>query len=237
MNIRGVINYKNIKIKKILLLTIALNLLACVNTNQEKLQTVQAEDKGEPEGPHTSTEWKIWAYSTAAPSFIASDCTVVDMDGTVLREGTNGWTAMPGNPRGMSDPENGWKDPHEAMPMVADAEGMKWAMAYMGVTKPQLDRDGWMDMLHGDMGEDNSVGMRMSIDGDGQIEIKTKETAEEGQWIVSGSHLMLMPKDPASLKGLTTDFNSGGPYIMFQGTGYDHVMIPVEGYYDYQAQK
>ncbi len=237
MNIRGVINYKNIKIKKILLLTIALNLLACVNTNQEKLQTVQAEDKGEPEGPHTSTEWKIWAYSTAAPSFIASDCTVVDMDGTVLREGTNGWTAMPGNPRGMSDPENGWKDPHEAMPMVADAEGMKWAMAYMGGTKPQLDRDGWMYMLHGDMGEDNSVGMRMSIDGDGQIEIKTKETAEEGQWIVSGSHLMLMPKDPASLKGLTTDFNSGGPYIMFQGTGYDHVMIPVEGYYDYQAQK
>ena len=90
MNIRGVINYKNFKIKKILLLTIALNLFACVNTNQEKLQTVQAEDKGEPEGPHTSTEWKIWAYSTAAPSFIASDCTVVDMDGTVLREGTNG---------------------------------------------------------------------------------------------------------------------------------------------------
>ena len=52
-----------------------------------------------------------------------------------------------------------------------------------------------------------------------------------------GAHLMLMPKDPASLKGQTTDFNSGGPYIMFEGTGYDHLMIPLEGYYDYQAQK
>jgi hypothetical protein len=63
----------------------------------------------EPTGPHTSAEWKIWAYSTAAPSFIASECTVLDVDGTVLREGTNGWTAMAANPRGMADPGNGWK--------------------------------------------------------------------------------------------------------------------------------
>ena len=159
------------------------------------------------------------------------------MDGSVLREGSNGWTAMPGNPRGMSNPEIGWKDPHEAMPMVTDAQGMKWAMAYMAGTKPELDHDGWMYMLHGDMGEDNSVGMRMSVNNDGKIDIKTKETAAEGQWIVSGPHIMLMPKDPSSLSGLTTDFNSGGPYIMFEGTGYDHVMIPVEGYYKYQPQK
>jgi hypothetical protein len=79
--------------------------------------------------------------------------------------------------------------------------------------------------------------MRLSVDSDGKIDIKEKETAAEGQWIVSGPHLMLMPKDPASLEGLTTDFNSGGPYIMFKGTGYDHVMIPVEGYYDYQPQQ
>ena len=63
---------------------------------------------------------------------------------------------MAGNPRGMSDPENGWKDPHEAMPMVMDAQAMKWAMAYMSGTKPELDHDGWMYMLHGDMGEDNT---------------------------------------------------------------------------------
>jgi len=226
--------------RKLLVLILVVNLSACNNIKQEASPSVEIDNNGEPEGPHTSTEWKIWAYSTAAPSFIASGCTVIDMDGSVLREGTNGWTAMSGNPRGMSgmsDSENGWKDPHEAMPMVADAQGMKWAMAYMGGKKPELDHDGWMYMLHGDMGEDNSVGMRMSVDSDGEIDIKTKETAEEGQWIVSGPHLMLMPKDPSSLAGLTTDFNSGGPYIMFEGTGYDHVMIPVEGYYDYQTQK
>ena len=111
---------------------------------------------GEPDGPHTSIEWKVWAYSTAAPSYIAANCTVVDVDGTVLREGTNGWTAMAANPRGMSDPENGWKDPHEAMPMVGDGPAMLWAMAYMGGKTPQMDTDGWAWMLHGDMGEDNT---------------------------------------------------------------------------------
>ena len=225
---------------KILLLFIfVLSLVACNNVSTETppQSPVDLTANGEPDGSHTSAEWKIWAYSTGAPSFIASNCTVIDVDGTVLREGTNGWTAMAGNPRGMSDPENGWKDAHEAMPMVADAQGMKWAMAYMGGTKPELDHDGWMYMLHGDMGEDNSVGMRLSVDSDGKIDIKEKETAAEGQWIVSGPHLMLMPKDPSSLEGLTTDFNSGGPYIMFKGTGYDHVMIPVEGYYDYQPQQ
>ena len=213
--------------KKIILLFVVLSLSACNNITAEPQVMQEKKTNGEPDGPHTSVEWKIWALSTAAPSFIAAKCTVIDSDGkTVLREGTNGWTAMAGNPRGMSDPENGWKDPHEAMPMVMDAQAMKWAMAYMSGTKPKLDHDGWMYMLHGDMGEDNTK----------QLVLK-KEDAADGHWIESGAHLMLMPKDPASLKGQTTDFNSGGPYIMFEGTGYDHLMVPLEGYYDYQAQK
>ena len=212
--------------KKLLVLLLFVNLFACNDITKETQAQVEINNDGEPEGPHTSTEWKIWAYSTAAPSFIASGCKVMESDGTVLREGTNGWTAMPGNPRGMSDPENGWKDPHEAMPMVMDAQAMKWAMAFMSGKKPELDHDGWMYMLHGDMGEDNTKQL-----------VFNKEDAAEGHWIESGPHIMLMPKDPSSLKGLTTDFNSGGPYIMFEGTGYDHVMIPLEGYYDYQPQK
>ena len=213
--------------KKIIILFVVLTLSACNNITTEPQVMQEKKTNGEPDGPHTSAEWKIWALSTAAPSFIAANCTVIDSDGkTILREGTNGWTAMAGNPRGMSDPENGWKDPHEAMPMVMDAQGMKWAMAFMTGQKPELDRDGWMYMLHGDMGEDNTKQL-----------VLNKEDASEGHWIVSGPHLMLMPKDPSSLKGLTTDFNSGGPYIMFEGTGYDHVMIPIEDYYRYQPQK
>jgi hypothetical protein len=216
--------------KKILLLFAAVLFISCNNTTTSAPVEVEVKTNGEPEGPHTSAEWKIWAYSTAAPSFIAANCTVVDVDGTVLREGTNGWTAMAANPRGMSDPENGWKDPHEAMPMVGDGPAMQWAMAYMAGKEPEMDTDGWAWMLHGDMGEDNRK--HLVIDEEGMNKAKA-----DGEWIESGAHLMLMPKDPSSLDGQTTNFNSGAPYVMFKGTGYDHLMIPVEGYYDYQAPK
>ena len=101
--------------KKLLLFILALSISACNNVVTEAPKMDAVKNNGEPDGPHTSSEWKIWAYSTAAPSYIASVCSVVDVDGTVLREGTNGWTAMAANPRGMANPENGWNNPHEAM--------------------------------------------------------------------------------------------------------------------------
>ena len=61
---------------------------------------------GEPDVAHTSSEWQIWAYSTAAPSFIGERATVLDQNNDVLRQGSNGWTCMPGNARPM--PETGW---------------------------------------------------------------------------------------------------------------------------------
>ena len=53
--------------------------------NNTQTNTVDITNKkGEPDGPHTSTEWKIWALSTAAPSFIAANCTVIDSDGKTV---------------------------------------------------------------------------------------------------------------------------------------------------------
>ena len=54
---------------------------------------------GEPEGPHDGAEWQIWAYSSAAPAPLGTHATVLGLDGSVLREGSNGWTCMVGNPR------------------------------------------------------------------------------------------------------------------------------------------
>ena len=61
---------------------------------------------GEPKGSHASSEWQIWAYTTAAPSFIGDFATVIGADGTVLREGTNGWRCEAFMPM----PEAGLKD-------------------------------------------------------------------------------------------------------------------------------
>jgi len=187
---------------------------------------VEATDTtGEPEGPHTSAEWQIWAYSTAAPAYIAADATVLGPDMSVLREGNNGWTCLPVNPRGQSDPENGWVDAHEAMPLCGDTEVFKWISAYLSDETPVMDKDGYAWMLHGDMGEDNTTPKTL-----------TKEESAEGQWIESGPHLMRMPADPSTLDSMTTDFTTGAPYVMFAGTVYAHVMYPMAGYYDYQPE-
>ena len=182
-------------------------------------------NNGEPEGSHTSAEWQIWAYSTAAPDYIAADANVLGPDMSVLREGANGWTCLPVNPRGQSDPENGWVDAHEAMPLCGDAEVFKWISAYLADETPVMDKDGYAWMLHGDMGEDNTTPKTL-----------TEEESAEGHWIESGPHLMRMPSDPSSLDGMTTDFASGAPYVMFAGTIYAHVMYPMAGYYDYQPE-
>tara|TARA_B110001454_G_scaffold31143_1_gene30423 strand:- start:231 stop:893 length:663 start_codon:yes stop_codon:yes gene_type:complete len=219
--------------KNILLLTCTLLFIISCNVETGSSEGSSAavnelNESGEPSGSHTSAEWQIWAYSTAAPDYIANEATIVDVNMNVLREGTNGWTCLPANPRGMSDSENGWKNPHEAMPACVDGQSMLWMQGYMSGTKPgeKMTTDGYAWMLHGDMGEDNSTPM-----------VFNEEDSKPGHWIESGPHLMRMPKDPSSLDGITSDFNSGAPYVMFAGTDYAHLMIPVEGYYKYQAQK
>ena len=53
----------------------------------------------QPYGPHTSEKWQIWAYASAAPSFIGEKAAVIGSNGKVIREGTNAWTCQSGNPR------------------------------------------------------------------------------------------------------------------------------------------
>jgi hypothetical protein len=38
---------------------------------------------------------------------------------------------------------------------------------------------------------------------------------------------MLIVPDPATLAGFSTDHLSGGPYVMWTGTPYAHLMVPV----------
>ena len=175
---------------------------------------------GQPYGPHTSDKWQIWAYSSAAPSFLGDKATIIGSRGEAIREGTNGWTCQAGNPRPV--PAKGWKNAHEAMPACFDAEGAKWMDAFMKNEKPQLDRYAFMWMLHGDVGEDNTTPL-----------VLNKEDSTPGQWIESGPHLMLLPKDISELLNFSDNFMHGAPYVMMPDTDYAHIMIPAEGYYKY----
>ena len=181
--------------------------------------TTQAD---EPNSAHDGAEWQIWAYSSAAPAPLGSNATVLGLDGSVLREGSNGWTCMVGNPRPA--PACGWSSAHAAMPVCTDEVGMKWMSDFMAGKDPDIERDAFMWMLHGDVGEDNTTAGVLDI----------SDATDPSQWIESGPHLMLLPKDPASLDGMSDDFNTGAPYVMFPGTPGAHVMIPTDGYYEYQ---
>jgi hypothetical protein len=55
-----------------------------------------------------------------------------------------------------------------------------------------------------------------------------KFTPDSGQsWVDTGPHVMVVVPNVSALAGLSTDSKNGGPYIMWQGTPYAHVMVPV----------
>ena len=47
------------------------------------------------------------------------------------------------------------------------------------------------------------------------------------QWVVSPPHIMVLYADPKMLDAYPTDPKSGGPWVMWKGTPYAHLMVPV----------
>ena len=131
-----------------------------------------------------TAEWEINAYTAAAPAFIGKHATVIGASGKVLREGTNGWRCEPFMPM----PKDGFKHPHETAAACSDKNAVAWANAYKSNNKPELEGDGWIWMIHGDLGVDN---FKPYTDG--------QKDAGHKHFIESGAHMMLMPKDPSSL--------------------------------------
>lgn len=54
----------------------------------------------------------------------------------------------------------------------------------------------------------------------------TKETPTN-EWHRSPPHLMLIFPTSEALRGLPTDQHNGGPWVMWRGTPYAHVMAPL----------
>ena len=138
----------------------------------------------------------------AAPHDLARNATIMDWDQNVLREGTNGWTCLPTPPNLPG-----------TAPMCLDGEWASWAHAWQTHTTPNLSGVGISYMLAGDEGASNTD------------PYGTKENSTD--WVVSGPHLMILAPDPAMLDGMTADPNTGGPWVMWKGTPYAHIMVPV----------
>jgi hypothetical protein len=187
---------------------VALGALLVAACQKEAAPVVQAA--AAPAGPAPgTTAWKIQNAMSAAPAAIASAATLMDWPATPtgqptqLRAGTNGWTCFADNP---SSPGND--------PMCFDASFAAWATAWMSHKRPNITSFGVAYMLQGGTDASNTDPFKMRPDS-GQA------------WVDTGPHVMVVTPNVQHLRGISTDPKNGGPYVMWGGTPYAHVMVPV----------
>lgn len=157
-------------------------------------------------GEAAESELREDALSATYPSH-AENATVVAWNGDVLKEGDNGFVCMPTPPM--------FAERGAAAPMCLDDVWMKWADAWQNKQPFSTDRLGIAYMLAGDGGASN-------------VDPYATQNTGDNEWIVEGAHLMLLVPDSAMLADIPTDPDSGGPYVMWRGTEYEHVMVPVK---------
>jgi hypothetical protein len=149
-----------------------------------------------------TTQAKIARAMSAGPTDFARSARIVDIDAqgnmVVLREGSNGFTCMPGNPKVIGEP-----------PMCADAASMQWAADFKAhKPKPTNTVPGITYMLAGAMQRSDSDPYD-----------KTSEA------ITVGPHWMIMwPFDPKTT-GLPTTHKPTGAYVMWAGSPYAHLHV------------
>ena len=158
----------------------------------------------------TSDAKLIASAESAAPANVAKNATIVSMDADgkmhTLRKGTNNFTCMPDNPA-TPGPD----------PMCMDPAAMEWVHAYAGHTSPTPGKVGFMYMLAG------------GTDASNTDPYATKPTASN-HWIKTGPHVMIVDADASLIDTYpkNADPDTSSPYVMWAGTPYQHLMIPVK---------
>lgn len=154
---------------------------------------------------------KIANARSAAPAAISANASVYDYPAkegeppVLLAKGTNGYSCFPD----MTETKGN-------DPMCADDPWMQWMESYMSHKSPSISRVGIAYMT----AEGGSWGS--NIDPYGMMETPTN------QWRLHPPHVMLVVPDLKSLAGISTDPNNGGPYVMYAGTPYAHIMAPIK---------
>ena len=154
----------------------------------------------------------VASAESAAPAALAHDAAIVTIgpDGKMnqLRAAQNGstWSCMPDAP-----------DTPGPDPMCFDANAGKWADAWVHHKPPPDGTPGVMYMLEGGTDASNT-------------DPYAKQPTADNDWIKTGPHIMLVGS-----KAMLANYPSGAkpdttsPYVMWAGTPYAHLMIPVGG--------
>jgi hypothetical protein len=167
------------------------------------------ESSGAAVAPDDPAEVQLANAMSAAPHAISKDATILGFpveeggDMVVLREGTNGWTCY-----------TDWPVSPGNDPACYDATFEAWNAAYHAGSEPAITTTGVAYMLAGGSDPSNTDPMAME-----------PLTGEE--WITTPPHLMIVLPRDLDPSVFTTDHHTGYPYIMWEGTAYEHVMVPV----------
>lgn len=145
---------------------------------------------------------KIQRALAAGPSWIRAHAAVVifDSHGTprALRQGTNGFTCVPGTPGVISDD-----------PMCMDPQGTAWVEALMAhKAKPANTAPGVVYLLTG--------GTSWGV---------TDPWATSGKALRYPPCMMVVWPFDSKTSGLPTHYSASGLWIMWAGTSYAHLMV------------
>lgn len=169
-----------------------------------------ASPQGQPAAGGAAEDRKlIQSAMRAAPPQVGQGATIVvaQADGKMrtLREGKNGFTCMPDNPA-TPGPD----------PMCMDQAALEWATAWIERKTPAQGKVGFMYMLEGGTDASNT-------------DPYAQKPTEGNNWIKTGPHVMIVGADPSFYSMYPSDAkpDTRVPYVMWSGTPYQHLMIPV----------
>ncbi len=176
----------------------------------EKTPSQAAEAPAAPAEPAKgSPEWMIRNAMSGGPDLIASQAAIMtwpDSAGramTELRKGSNGWTCLPD------------------MPMTPVNDPMCLDSVWVRVFDAVLNNKPFSTRVAG-------VGYMMQGGADASNSDPAKMVPAAGeQWNIEPPHMMLIPANTTALAGLPAT-PGNGPWVMFAGTQYAHVMMPVK---------
>lgn len=155
-----------------------------------------------------SDDAAIQSAMSAAPTAVSANATVIapQADGSMktLRKGSNGWTCLP------DAPETPGPDP-----MCMDANGVAWAQAMMAHKAPPANAVGLGYMLQGGVDASNTDPF-------------VSKPAAGADWVRTGPHMMVFGADSLlKLYPSAAKPDTSAPYVMWAGTPYAHLMVPV----------
>jgi hypothetical protein len=102
--------------------------------------------------------------------------------------------------------------------MCFDQNGTLWAQAWMTHKDPPADKPGMAYMLQG--GSDAS-----------NLDPYATKPASGDSWVTTGPHVMILSAAAAASSGypnMQKAPDTSKPYVMFGGTPYAHIMLPVK---------